>query len=88
MLAGEVVFEAPPKDVVLSYAVFRCDAREIDVRNGGRWRSMEEMARFMAQGAYMSTKAREAAGNGRDPIFDVWVFRPVCISGEGGQDDL
>jgi len=56
----------------------RCDAREVDVRNGGRWRSMEELARYMAQGAMMSEAAIEAAGTGADPIFDLCPFRPVC----------
>ena len=62
----------------------RCDGREVDVRNGGRWRTMKEMAHYMAQGAYMSVQAREAAGTGRDPILDMWCFQPVCISGPRG----
>ena len=49
---------------------------------------MEELARYMAQGARISERAREAAANGRDPIFDVWVFQPVTIGGESGQDEM
>ena len=45
---------------------------------------MKEMAYYMAQGAYMSVQAREAAGTGRDPILDMWCFQPVCISGPRG----
>ena len=49
---------------------------------------MLEMAHYMAQGAKMSVKAREAAGTGRDPILDLWCFQPICISGQDGQDDM
>ena len=67
----------------------RCDAREIDVKNTGRWRSMLEMAHYMAQGAYQSKQARAAAiVTGRDPVLDMWCFQPVCVSGPGGQDDM
>ena len=67
----------------------RCDAREIDVKNTGRWRSMLEMAHYMAQGAYQSQEARAAAAEtGRDPILDMWCFQPVCVSGPRGQDDM
>ena len=66
----------------------RCDAREVDVRNAGRWRTMEELAHYMAQGAMLSEKAMEASASGTDPIYDIWAFRPVCIASAGGQDDM
>jgi len=66
----------------------RCDAREVDVRNAGRWKTMEELAHYMAQGAKVSEAAMEASSSGTDPIYDIWAFRPVCISSAGGQDDM
>ena len=66
----------------------RCDAKEVDVRNTGRWLSMEELAHYMAQGAKLSEAAMEASASGTDPIYDIWAFRPVCIASADGQDAL
>ena len=66
----------------------RCDAKEVDVRNAGRWRTMEELAHYMAQGAKLSEAAMEASASRTDPIYDIWAFRPVCIASAAGQDDM
>lgn len=65
----------------------RCGAREVDVKNAGRWLSMEVMARYMAQGAQMRDDY-EDDGRGEDPIFSVWCFKKVTSATPDGRDAM
>ena len=65
----------------------RCGAREMDVRNAGRWRSMLILAKYLAQGA-MQREAYEDDEEGpqEDPIFKVFVFKKVTSAAASGLD--
>jgi hypothetical protein len=65
----------------------RCGAREIDVRNAGRWRSMQILAKYMAQGAIQREDYEDDEdGPKEDPIFGMFVFKKVTRASEAGQD--
>ena len=67
----------------------RCGAREMDVRNAGRWRSMMILARYMAQGAVQREDYEDDEdGPSEDPIFRMWVFKRVTAAREGGYDEM
>ena len=65
----------------------RCGAREMDVRNAGRWRSMQILAKYLGQGA-MEREAYEDDEEGpcQDPIFRMWVFKRVTAASDAGLD--
>tara|TARA_B100000780_G_scaffold250519_1_gene196708 strand:- start:750 stop:1193 length:444 start_codon:yes stop_codon:yes gene_type:complete len=65
----------------------RCGARELDVRCAGRWRTMQILAKYMAQGA-VTREAYEDDEDGpqEDPIFKMWVFKRVTSAATGGVD--
>ena len=65
----------------------RCGARELDVRCAGRWRTMQILAKYMAQGA-VTREAYEDDEDGpqEDPIFKMWVFKRVTSAASGGMD--
>ena len=67
----------------------RCGAREMDVRNAGRWRTMVILAKYMGQGA-IEREAYEDDEDGpsEDPIFGMWVFKKVTTAGSGGLDEM
>jgi hypothetical protein len=64
----------------------RCAGREIDCANNGRWKTYTEMARYMGQGA----KRRQGHENdgGQDPIFSMWVWKPVAVGSESTRNEL
>lgn len=65
----------------------RCGAREMDVRNAGRWRSMAILAKYMAQGAVQREEYEDDEDGPReDPIFTMWVFKKVTSAAQGGVD--
>ena len=68
----------------------RCGAREMDVRNAGRWRSMVVLAKYMAQGAMERDAYEDLAddvdGQELDPIFRMFVFKKATSAAVGGQD--
>ena len=65
----------------------RCGAREMDVRNAGRWRSMAILAKYMAQGAVQREAYEDdEEGAQEDPIFSMFVFKKVTSAGIGGLD--
>ena len=65
----------------------RCGAREMDVRNAGRWRSMQILAKYMAQGAVQREEYEDDDGTQRsDPIFEMWVFKKTTSAAVGGLD--
>ena len=66
----------------------RCNARELDVRNAGRWKTFEELAKYMSQGHVDRNKAREKAADKKDPIMKVWVFRPVTVADLDGRSQF
>ena len=65
----------------------RCGGREIDVRNTGRWKTMEELAKYMAQGAVDKTTAQRAV-KGDDPVRTIWWWQPTAIPGLDGRDQM
>ena len=54
--------------------------------NNGRWKTLEEMAKYMAQGA--TTRKRHEQDSGTDPIFSTWVWKPVTIGAESTHNEL
>ena len=66
----------------------RCGAREIDVRNAGRWRSMKILAKYMAQGALQREDYEDNEEQEEDPIFRLWVFKKVAAVSELGLDAM
>jgi len=65
----------------------RCGAREMDVRNAGRWRSMAILAKYMAQGAVQREEYEDdEEGPREDPIFSMFVFKKVTSASDGGLD--
>ena len=65
----------------------RCGADINDVRNCGRWKTMEMVIRYMAQGALQREQYQnDEDGDGQDPIFRMFVFKPVTESAASGQD--
>jgi len=64
----------------------------MDVRNTGRWKSMDELAKYVSQGHVDKSKAINKAGgatNGaQDPIRTVWWFLPVTEAGVCGRDGM
>ena len=63
----------------------RCGAREVDVRNTGRWKTMEELAKYMAQGAVDKIKAQRKV-KGADPLRKIWWWQPTAEPGVCGRD--
>lgn len=66
----------------------RCGAQELWVRNNGRWKTMEELVKYMGQGAMVRDKAIEANGGGDDPIRQVWWYKPVTVASYDGNDAM
>ena len=64
----------------------RCGGRQLDVMNNGRWRTLEEMAKYMAQGA--TRRRQHEQDSGVDPIFSTWVWKPVTIGAESTHNEL
>ena len=64
----------------------RCHAREIDTANNGRWKTYTEMAKYMAQGA--KTRMVHENDSGTDPIFSMWVWKPVTVASESTRNEL
>ena len=46
---------------------------------------MEMLAKYMELGFVDHKKAVEKAADKKDPIFKMWVFRPVTIGGVDGR---
>ena len=64
----------------------RCLANPLDVKNCGRWQSYDEMADYYAQG--QARRARLTEGNGVDPIWRMWVWKPCCAPNADGRSQL
>lgn len=65
----------------------RCGASTTDVRNCGRWKTLEELVQYMAQGALQREQyENDMDGDGHDPIFRMFVFKPVTEAAASGQD--
>ena len=66
----------------------RCGAQEMWVRNNGRWKTMEELAKYMAQGAKIRDESVETAGDEVDPIRRIWFYKPVTVGSFDGNDEM
>ena len=65
----------------------RCGAREMDVRNAGRWLSMQILAKYMAQGAVQREEYEDDEdGPQEDPIFKMFVFKKTTSAASAGRD--
>ena len=65
----------------------RCNAKELEVRCAGRWKSMQILAKYMAQGAITRESYEDDEdGTQEDPIFKMWVFKRVTSAAAGGVD--
>ena len=47
------------------------------MRNTGRWKTMEELAKYMAQGAVDKIKAQRKV-KGEDPLRKIWWWQPTA----------
>ncbi|KAL1528704.1 hypothetical protein AB1Y20_010038 [Prymnesium parvum] len=64
----------------------RCGARELDVRNNGRWKTMALLALYMGQGPIAMAKALEE--HDFDPIEKIWWYQAATIAGINGLDQM
>lgn len=64
----------------------RCLAVPIDAKNNGRWKSWDVMARYFGQG--VAQRAEYTEGGRKDPIFKMWVWKPVTTPGHDGRDQM
>jgi hypothetical protein len=65
----------------------RCLGNVIDVKNNGRWKSMDQMSQYVAQGAV--DRNRHIQDNkGTDPIWGIWVWKPISVAGEDGRNQM
>jgi len=62
----------------------RCGATEMEIRNAGRWRCMEVLARYLTQGYQQRSEFNQEGEE--DPIIRVWVFHRVTVANVDGQD--
>ena len=47
---------------------------------------MDELSKYHSQG--MAERARLVDGGGVDPIWSVWVYKPVTVPGLDGRDQM
>ena len=64
----------------------RCNGRIVDAKNNGRWKSVEELAHYLSQGA-VDRQSNTERGH-KDPIWGIWVWKPVTLSGVDGKDQM
>ena len=66
----------------------RCQATVQDVRCAGRWKTVGELLKYMGQGALQREQyENDDEVEGQDPIFRMFVFKPVTEA-QRGQDDM
>lgn len=65
----------------------RCGAGELAVRNNGRWKTLEMLMLYIAQGRTSNSHAKEA-NEGGDPIEKIWVFKEVHVESFNGLDHM
>ena len=58
----------------------------LDIKNNGRWKSLEELAQYYSQGSVQRNTAME--GGARDGIWGMWVWKPVTVAGLDGRDQM
>ena len=64
----------------------RCDGREIDTKNNGRWKDMTQMSKYHGQG--MARRRQLTANGGQDPIWGIWVWKPTAEPDIDGRDQM
>lgn len=62
----------------------RCWLNPIDAKNTGRWKTMQEMGKYFAQGSADKEKAMEGAMH--DPVLSMWVWKPNTVASFDGRD--
>jgi hypothetical protein len=65
----------------------RCGASEVAIRNAGRWRSMNQMVKYLGQGQEARATALESNG-GIDPIARRFCFKEVSVAGVDMRDQM
>ena len=63
----------------------RCGDLGVATRNAGRWKSFDNLMRYIGQGARISAGAFKSCV---DPIFSCWVFKPVTAGGLSTEDEM
>jgi hypothetical protein len=63
----------------------RCGDLGIATRNAGRWKTFDNLMRYIGQGAHISAGAFKSCV---DPIFSCWVFKPVTAAGLSTEDEM
>ena len=58
----------------------------IDVQNNGRWKSVNQIIQYVAQGAKKRLSVEQE--NGQDPIFRTWVWKPVTVPSTSTANEL
>jgi hypothetical protein len=65
----------------------RCGAKMItDLANNGRWKTLETIGVYLGQGA--KTRSEKELEHGEDPIFKMWVWKPVTVAGVSTANEL
>jgi len=64
----------------------RCHGQTLDVACNGRWKALTEMLKYMAQGH--TQRERKETDDGSDPIFSMWVWKPVTVGAESTRNEL
>jgi len=58
----------------------------LDIKNNGRWKTLEELSKYHAQGSIDRMKAME--GNVIDGIWRMWVWKHVTLARVDGRDQM
>jgi hypothetical protein len=64
----------------------RFNASPLDAKNTGRWKTYEEMAKYHGQGQRVRMEGGE--NGGVDELKRMWPWKPVCLPGIDGRDQL
>ena len=62
----------------------RCGDRGMGIKNAGRWISFNELMKYVDEGAAQAAAYVKA----QDPIFTVWVFKPVTSAGTAKDPNM
>ena len=64
----------------------RCKGSILDIKNNGRWKTMEEIAKYHSQGSVQRNLATE--GGKKDGIWGMWAWKPVTVASFDGRDQM
>jgi len=64
----------------------RCLGAALGAKNNGRWKTFDVMALYHAQGS--ARREKLCKNGGKDPIFGMWVWKPVTVVSLDGRDQM